>query len=76
METPSSTQPIQPNPNQVILDKIRAVVSEHSDDFLLVVQIKGDIHSFYRSKTSAFGMASMICHDINQDWWINRNTKI
>ncbi len=56
-----------------ILEKIRAVVSEHTNDFLVVVAIDNDVHSLYKTKTGAYGMASMVCHDINQDWWMNKS---
>lgn len=73
MENPTG---IIPNPPpQALLEKIRAIVSENCDDYLLVISIGNNIHTLYKTKTNAFGMASLICHDINQEWWITKNTK-
>ena len=72
----NNTIPLPPSPppaTDKILEKIRAIVSEHTQDFLIVVSIDNNVHSLYKTKTNAFGMASMICHDINQDWWMNKN---
>lgn len=77
IETPQGTvsPPPKPAPKE-ILEKIKAVVGERVDDYLVVVSIEGDVYSLYRTKTAAFGMASMVCHDINHDWWLNRSNKI
>lgn len=63
-------QPFSPD---AALEKIRAVVGEHAQDYLIVVSIKDNVHSLYKTKTGAYGMASMVCHDINQDWWMNKS---
>ncbi len=74
-DIPTGTVPINPPPLEA-LNKLRAVAGEHFDDYLLVVSVKGDVFSLYKGKVSAFGMASMVCQDINHDWWVNRNNKI
>ena len=59
-----------------VLNKVRAIVGEHFDDFLIVVAKDGEVYSSYKAKCSAFGMASMIVSDINHSWWLNRSDKI
>ena len=68
---------VTPNPiPQEALNKIKAVVGEHFDDYLIVVSKDGDVYSLYKAKCSAFGLASMVTQDINHDWWVNRSNKI
>lgn len=79
MSDTKDTIPVQPQPSPVpkaVMEKIRAVVSERVDDYLVVVSIDGDLYTLYRTKTAAFGMASMVVQDINHDWWVNRSNKI
>lgn len=59
-----------------LLNKVKALVGERFDDYLIVVSSNGNIFSLYKNKTSAFGMASMVVQDINHDWWVNRSNKI
>lgn len=73
------TPPVQPQPSPApkkLLENIRAVIGERTDDYLIVISINGDLYSLYKTKTAAFGMASMVVQDINHDWWMNRNNKI
>lgn len=51
------------------LDKVRALVSEHFEEFLIVVE-DGDrkIWSTCSSKTAAFGMTELIRQNIKTDW--------
>lgn len=75
-ETPTPTG-ITPNPPPVeLLSKIKAIIGERTDDYLVVVSIDGDLFSLYKTKTAAFGMASMVVQDINHDWRVNRGNKI
>lgn len=66
--------PIQPPYD--ILNKMKALAGEHFDDYLLVVCKDGDVLSCYKSKCSAFGMASMVASDIGHDWHVNRSKNI
>lgn len=72
METPSDIIPVQPP--EAALQKLHAIAGEHFDQFLIVVMAKnGNTWRSYSNKLSAYGMASMICQEVNQDWWNNKN---
>lgn len=60
-------------PPSVGLQKVQAVIEENFDNYLIVVMNKdGMTWRAYKNRTMAFGMASMITHEINQDWWQQR----
>lgn len=65
-----------PSPSEnVILEKLKSIAGEHFDDYLLVVSKDKMIFNTYNSRVAAYGMASMVVHDINQDWWTGRSNK-
>lgn len=72
---PTSATPQLPPSEDAILDKLKTIAGEHFDDYLLVVSKDKMIWNTYSSRVSAYGMASMVVHDINQDWWNGRSNK-
>lgn len=62
--------PIQPESPQV-LQKMHDLAQEHFDDYLIVVMRDGKEWHTYKNKITAFGMASMISHEVNTKWYIS-----
>jgi len=73
----STPQAPQPTPvHEEALQKIRMLVGEHFDGFLLVVSKNGQRWSTYKTDDEAFGMASFIVHTINKKWWESGNREV
>lgn len=50
------------------LNQIKAIVSEHFDEYLIVVSKGTGVYSSYKSKLSAMGMCKMVEQDIKLSW--------
>ena len=61
---------IQVQPPEPTLKKMQAMAEEHFDDYLIIVKRKNESPwRAYSDATQAFGMASMVCTEINQRWY-------
>lgn len=61
---------------QAELDRIKAIVGEKFDDYLIVVVKEGDIFSTYKSRVAAYGMCTMTKDDIDDYWQKCRENKL
>lgn len=52
------------------LNKIRSLISEHFDEYLIVVTKGPKVYNCYKSKLSAMGMCRMVEQDIEDSWSI------
>ncbi len=59
---------METKPHETALDKLKDIAGEHFEDYLLVVVKDKQVWSTYKSKCSAYGMASMIKSDIEKEW--------
>lgn len=50
------------------LDELKALASEHFDDYLIVVCKDDKIWETYKRQTSAYGMAKRVFGDIKKIW--------
>lgn len=50
------------------LNQLKAIVSEHFDDYLIVVSKGSSVYNVYNSKLSAMGMCKMVENDIKNSW--------
>jgi len=60
-------------PHEVQMEKLKTIVEEHFDDYLLVLLKDNQEWHTYKNKTSAYGMASLILHGISCDWTNQHN---
>ena len=57
-------------PAEPTLKRLQAICEEHFDDYLIIVKRKNESPwRAYSDATQAFGMASMVCTEINQRWY-------
>lgn len=68
MRAQESTQPPRRDSTDVAMNKIKAIASEHFDDYVLIVTKDSNVWHTYNKKTAAFGMMTMIGQKIQQDW--------
>ena len=68
--------PALPPVHEEALKKIRMIAGEHFDSFVIVLGKSGQRWSTWNDDTAAFGMASFVCHKINQKWWNEKEADV
>lgn len=50
------------------LNLIKALTSEHFEEYVIIVSNGTEVWDTYKSKTGAYGMIQMVRGDIEHDW--------